>query len=208
MEKRGYLQGICTDGTKLYFGHPYWTLMTTDDKEKRLVCTIWNEDGKKIQPKNSTKLSTITWLSNEQNGWLVAHLDGKACAYINLKEGKAYVFKGAWHIKDIEQGIGAVSFGGKYHFFDTNTRELDEKGYVSTNIINRNIRIVGGGNKWQVLFFNVSPSKKLLELQNTVFSTYNEAYKNAMDCISVADMKVVTGKCKIIEVPEGTFGKR
>ena len=208
MGKRGYMQGACSDGTKLYFGHPYWSLLTPNDEDRRFVCTIWNKDGKKITPNGSSILSTITSLSNEQNGCLVANLDYKAYAYISLKDGRAYVFKGAWHIKDIAQGIGAVSYDGKYHFFDTGTGELDKVGYDSTHIINKNIRIVGDNNEWKVLLYGVSPSREMLELKNTTFKNYEEAYDRAMDFLSVANTKVIVGKGKIYEVPEGTFGKR
>ena len=207
MEKRDYLQGVCSDGTKLYFGYPYWTLIAPDDEEKRFVCDIWNKDGKKIQPTSNTKLTLITSLTNEQNGWIGANLDGKAYAYLDLKNNKAYIFKGAWHIKDIEHGIGAVSFNGNYHFFDTAKGELDEIGHEYAGIVNRNMRIIGDKNSWQVLFYGVSPNKELIEVKNSTYHNYKEAYEAGMYALSVSNPKAV-GKGKIIEVPEGTFGKK
>ena len=85
---------------------------------------------------------------------------------------------------------------------------MDKVGYDSTHIINKNIRIVGDNNEWKVLLYGVSPSREMLELKNTTFKNYEEAYDRAMDFLSVANTKVIVGKGKIYEVPEGTFGKR
>lgn len=208
MEKRGYLQGVCSDGTKLYFGHPYWTLVAPNDEEKSFDCDVWDKNGKKIQPVSKTTLTTITSLSNEQNGWLVANFDHKAYAYINLQDGKAFIFKGAWHIKDIEHGMGAVSFNGLYHFFDTEKEQLAEKGHEYVGVVNRNMRIVGDKDSWKVLFNGVSANQELLEVKNSTYPNYAQAYDAGLDALSVSNANVAVGKGKIIDVPAGTFGKK
>ncbi len=182
----------------------YWTIKNTDGREKKFQIIVFAKNMltdkiKRKEYRREVPLKKMTWCSDIKDDYVMATIDGKY-AYLDLKNGRAYIFVDAGELSPIKDGIGKVGFWGKHHFFDIENGQLDRIGYDVALVENRNLRIVGNGKSWRVILCGVSPTKTTIELNKKIFSSYNEALKSGLEAIKGAKNQTETAGCQILDV--------